>query len=323
MTRLITLIVLLAGSIAAVAQTITTCTVDRSNFDICGLCPGNISATGVLQGTFRFNLQKGVTFTFPSTCGTGENQRELSLGAATFEINTSINGNRTVALLSDFPIDPSATSFEVRATTASGNGSFVYNGTSYSRSQLPQATSEVRAAAAAAPIELLSWTATPQVANILLQWSSITEMDNDFYTIEYSEDGITFLELTRVAGSASSDQLLTYDYTHIAPGPGTHYYRLAQQDLDGSRTTFDVLAVKLDGQASTNALFPNPASAGQLITLSNITTADISLLRADGSLVARFPTPDREAPQFTLPAELPAGVYLVRQGALMSRLLVR
>ena len=292
-----------------------------------------VSPDGLISGTLQLNLTGGTNarfFSLPFSCP-GEGTGELRLGALTV-VFVQNNNRFTIPrdnLGGDYPIDPSAVGFTL-VGRSSGTSTFVYKGELYTKDSganintLAQGEDLVRADAAAAPIELLSWTATPQSTGVALAWASASEVDNDFYTIEHSTDGSTFRELTRIPGSAASEQVIAYGYLHMAPGIGTHYYRLAQQDLDGTRTTFDVLAVTVGTEAAATSVSPNPARAGTTVTLGSlVANDDISLLRIDGSLVAHYPAASRDLPQVTLPADLPAGIYLVRMGAEVSRLLVR
>lgn len=322
------LFLLLGGHSLLVAQQ-PVCKINSVNRvdPFCTTCSNLISPDGLISGELRLEIANGGnrTVTLPFSCGT-EGQGELRLGDLDIVIvspnNILIIGSSTSA----YTVDPSAVNATVSRST--NNATVQYNGTTYVTSSgndnFDQAQPAIRAAANAAPIELLSWTATPHPTGVALAWASASEVDNDFYTIEHSTDGSTFRELTRVPGSAASEQVIAYGYLHLAPGTGSHYYRLAQQDFDGTRTTFDVLAVTVGAEAAAASVSPNPARAGTTITLGSLAANnDVSLLRIDGSLIAHYPAASRDLPQITLPADLPAGSYLVRTGAEVSRLLVR
>ena len=315
-------------STTIVAQERPSCQVFGSSTlpgnSLCDACPQNITSTGVITGDINFFLGKDDVYAIPLECDPGEGQTVLSLGDATFTIFPTQGNNRgTLDIPGNILIDPSAVDFLVQTNTDRGNVTVTFGTLTADRNDLPALTSLIQSSAEAAPIELLSWTATPEGNFVTLTWSSAMELNNDFYGIEHSTDGVSFSEITRIPGRDLSIEQLNYSFTHTTPSAGTNYYRLTQTDLDGTRTTFDVLTVAATvGAAAT--LSPNPATAGTQVSVWNVTAdTDISLLRIDGSLVAQYPAASRDLPQLALPADLPAGVYLVRAGEQVSRLLVR
>jgi len=81
------------------------------------------------------------------------------------------------------------------------------------------------------PVELMSFDAAPDGENILLTWETASEINNDYFTIERSEDAINFTELTRVDGAGNSNTNIHYHSTDFGPYLGVSYYRLKQTDL--------------------------------------------------------------------------------------------
>ena len=321
-------------STVLLAQERPTCTVPgntpSSSFEL--LCRTNITPAGVITGTIIFQFSEGQSFTLPTSIGSGENQQLLSLGDANFIINSGRpQGNPndfaadTLRIPDAYLIDASATDFSIRKTGRGRNITFFDRSTygqggGSARRPLSALQALVRALAVAAPIELISWTATPENNAVNLAWSSAMEYNNAYYGIEHSTDGTSFTEVTRVAGQEFSIEQLDYTYLHPTPAAGTNYYRLTQTDLDGTRTVFNVLTVTVDGTTATT-LFPNPASAGTSIRLGTApTTVETTLHHLDGRLITRYPAGLQRLP---LPGDLATGLYLVRSGERISRLLVR
>jgi hypothetical protein len=107
------------------------------------------------------------------------------------------------------------------------------------------------------PIELVDFSGFSTAGGIVLEWETETEINNDFFTIERSFDGVTFEGIAEVPGAGSSLRRLQYHYLDIAPHSGTNYYRLRQTDYDGTNTVSDLIAVAW-GQTGTATLLPNP-----------------------------------------------------------------
>ncbi|HLP56235.1 MAG TPA: T9SS type A sorting domain-containing protein [Fluviicola sp.] len=108
----------------------------------------------------------------------------------------------------------------------------------------------------ALPVELLSFTGEALESGNRISWTTSSELNNDYFTVESSADGIHFSELERVDGSGSTSEKSDYVVTDKTPGKLT-YYRLRQTDSDGANTLHETIAVS-NGNAFP-VLFPNPA----------------------------------------------------------------
>lgn len=109
------------------------------------------------------------------------------------------------------------------------------------------------------PIKLLSFNARPEKNKIKLSWSTASEINNDFFTIERSADNENFEEIIKEKGAGNSNQVINYKALDEYPLPGIAYYRLKQTDFDGKFVYSDLLAVdsKLKG---TLKVYPNPSN---------------------------------------------------------------
>lgn len=92
------------------------------------------------------------------------------------------------------------------------------------------------------PIELLSFTASPQSEYNLVQWTTATEKNNDLFILERSEDAVVFDEVYNVGGAGNSLEPLEYEFRDYYPVPDITYYRLTQVDYDGSKTTSEMVS---------------------------------------------------------------------------------
>ncbi len=111
------------------------------------------------------------------------------------------------------------------------------------------------------PVELLSFSAKINNHFVDINWTTATEEDNDYFTIERSKDGIVFEEVVRVQGAGNSIQLLDYTYTDKSPYKGVSYYRLKQSDFDGKSETFKVNVVQYTTIDKLN-IYPNRVKRG-------------------------------------------------------------
>lgn len=68
---------------------------------------------------------------------------------------------------------------------------------------------------------------------VLVQFGTASEINNDYFTIERSSDGIHFSELDRIKGQGNSGWLTEYEYLDHSPFAGHNFYRIKQTDYDG------------------------------------------------------------------------------------------
>ncbi len=119
----------------------------------------------------------------------------------------------------------------------------------------------------ALPIELLDMGAEVVGRSVEINWTSSVEINNDYYTVERSNDGINFEVIAEVEGMGTSYTENNYSYIDNTPLSGTSYYRLKQTDYDQRFEYFDPVAVQITNTTSTMKIYPNPLLTGQELTL--------------------------------------------------------
>ena len=116
------------------------------------------------------------------------------------------------------------------------------------------------------PVELLSFTGQYDNGRVLLNWTTASEWNNDYFIIEKSRDGINFSQVGTVPGSGTTNDETTYNFTDIEKMPGVIYYRLTQVDFDGSETQYKVISIMV-GVADRMDVYPNPSSGVFTVTV--------------------------------------------------------
>lgn len=110
------------------------------------------------------------------------------------------------------------------------------------------------------PIELVSFTANCNGRSALIEWTTATEKNNDFFVLERSNDALNFKEIARIAGAGNSIEPISYAYTDFGVRNGDNYYRLVQVDYDGTSTASEIIVANClgtDGEPEVLA-YPNP-----------------------------------------------------------------
>lgn len=77
----------------------------------------------------------------------------------------------------------------------------------------------------------------------IITWETLSEVDNDHFVIEYSENGIDWRDIGNVDGSGTTTHPTTYTFLHEDFGDES-YYRLRQIDYDGTYDLSNVVYIK-------------------------------------------------------------------------------
>ena len=118
------------------------------------------------------------------------------------------------------------------------------------------------------PVELISFTANAQEQTVQLVWETASEIDNDYFEVRRSVDGINFKKIGEVAGNGNTVEVIRYEFTDQMPVSGISYYQLKQVDFNGEYEYSDKISVEwinsgfVAGFVDVN-LYPNPAPQGQ------------------------------------------------------------
>ncbi len=128
------------------------------------------------------------------------------------------------------------------------------------------------------PIELLSFIAIPAGTDVQLNWSTASEINNDYYTVMRSMDAITFEEVLSIDGAGNSNSLLYYSVIDYNSYKGTSYYRLLQTDFDGKCSYSHIVAVDVENVFDIS-IYPNPFSTSATIRINRLSNDFIFQLR--------------------------------------------
>ena len=138
------------------------------------------------------------------------------------------------------------------------------------------------------PIELFSFDATVTPNNdVRLNWSTASEHNNAYFTIEHTFNGETEM-IADVAAQGGNGEGADYSYLHINQPVGTHYYRLHQTDFDGTTTVAsDWVAVVIEDANQPQLMMgivPNPGKCENIkVSVSGIQGGKFRYVVADMS----------------------------------------
>lgn len=168
--------------------------------------------------------------------------------------------------------------------------------------------------AAALPIELIDFSAKSNQSSVELNWSTASELNNDYMEIERAIDGVQFEALGRVIGAGTSTVVNHYALTDENPFEGVSYYRLKQVDFDGTVTYSNTLSVEF-GDASKNfVIYPNPGKQGDQLSIAGDITPNtkIELVDQTGRVVLNQQIYRSEDRVLLNLSSVQAGLYSIR-----------
>jgi hypothetical protein len=109
------------------------------------------------------------------------------------------------------------------------------------------------------PISLFYFTATPNNGKVDIRWTTKSESNNDYFTVERSLNAISFDEIARIEGAGNSIKAIDYSYYDMNPYNGIAYYRLKQTDYDGNVSYSNMAVVGIEGSDDELiSVVPNP-----------------------------------------------------------------
>lgn len=83
------------------------------------------------------------------------------------------------------------------------------------------------------PVNLIDFNAINKGSFIELTWTTASELNNDYFSIERSENGKAFSPIGKVLGNGDVSTTSSYSFMDESPNIN-NYYRLKQVDVDGS-----------------------------------------------------------------------------------------
>jgi len=194
-------------------------------------------------------------------------------------------------------------------------GSSTPIGTSISRNSMGDWEAGIIATPGAAntnalPIELFSFAASKKSSDVALNWTTISETNNDYFIIEHSRDGSNFRTIGQVNGAGTTTATQNYSFDHETPAKGSNYYRLQQVDYSRASSYSTVESLMWD-ESGALEIYPTLINEVTTIVIEKESgTKDILVHDLTGQLLISEST--NESGNYELNfAGLAYGTYLV------------
>jgi hypothetical protein len=162
------------------------------------------------------------------------------------------------------------------------------------------------------PISLTSFTGKPVDQSILLNWTTASESNNDYFEVLKSTNGKNFSSVGTLKGSGTTTDSKSYSFVDVNPAAGTNYYQLVQYDFDGKSSKSEIIPVNSAIASSSLTVYAAATSVNVSINSANQTDGTLQIFDITGkklnetklSLTKGFNT-------LSLPLSLNSGIHVV------------
>ena len=185
------------------------------------------------------------------------------------------------------------------------------------------------------PVTLQYFTAELMSDYVQLNWATVTEINNDYFTIERSDESLQFDSIASLPGAGNSNTVLKYSEIDSSPFGGVSYYRLKQTDFDRKFSYSNVVRIVNDKPSKEPlSLYPNPANYAAPVMMKLIQSGKLEAFVFISDIVGRVVysgvmdlTKEVDLTTVSLRSELRPGTYVVRVSwgsqSQMRKLIVR
>lgn len=155
------------------------------------------------------------------------------------------------------------------------------------------------------------------------EWSTATESNNDFFTIEKSNDGINWEVLSKIPskGDSPSTQLYNFISNNLSIENNNStliYFRLKQTDYDKKTSYSNIIYAECNGKTSNSVnQYPNPNNGYFTVDLNNFEqneeVTELTITTVIGSLIERrtISISDPKHQEYFRLNNLPHGIYFL------------
>lgn len=136
------------------------------------------------------------------------------------------------------------------------------------------------------PVEWVRFSAIANGQDVLISWTTATEENNDFYQVEYSNDGVNFEVIAEIAGAGTTKLESNYRFTHFTPANANNYYRIRQVDFNGQFSFTNIMVVEMSNNDEQTITF-SPANSQLDVTVSEEELVQVMVFDMNGRVVAQ------------------------------------
>lgn len=197
-----------------------------------------------IDGSGAVNYEVSLYYTAAELAAWGLSADDLSILKTAGAIGDATNANTVIKNLNEV---------NANAFGATGDFSFTTAFNGFSSFALTNSTELVL------PVELLRFTANRVADYHLLQWTTLSEINNKGFDVERSFDGERFEQIAFVEGQGDRTSAQNYVFKDAdLIRSGNYYYRLKQIDFNGAIQYSNIVNLRVGNSENRFEVYPNP-----------------------------------------------------------------
>jgi hypothetical protein len=163
------------------------------------------------------------------------------------------------------------------------------------------------------PVSLLYFNAEPVNETVSAHWATAMEENFSKFSIQRSNDGLTFEDIGEVEGAGRNifNIVTKYSFEDKVPLLGMNYYRLKTIDLDNTFQYSKIKGVRMSGPKKIT-IYPNPTSGQEIMFRTNFSPSEADRIQITDRLGIQVFNGPATQNSITLENKLTSGVYLLK-----------
>ncbi len=131
-------------------------------------------------------------------------------------------------------------------------------------------------------VNLLSFTAKPVQNEVLINWATASEKNNQYFILERAGSNMVFESIFKTNGKVTTSEKSSYSFIDKQPIDGVNYYQLKAVDMGGKISNSKIIVVKLPFESNAK-VSPNPVVNVLTIQYRAEETGDLEITIIDAT----------------------------------------
>jgi hypothetical protein len=224
-------------------------------------------------------------------CGTANNVTGVGVGQT--QLFEAGSASKSYVNLSSKTSIASSTTFSISIASSSADWELI-------NARLTPTNAQVL------PVELSKYQLKCFDGKVMIDWTTDSELNNDYFTVERSQDCRVFEPIAKITGNGTTTELIEYFYVDEEAIEGIMYYRLKQTDYNGNTKTYAPLSARCEKESPEILMYPNPSHGIFSVHFPDYNN-DIIILNSAGQTIYKQFVASNQS-QFNI-EEVPAGIY--------------
>lgn len=146
----------------------------------------------------------------------------------------------------------------------------------------------------------------------IIKWETSTEVNNDYFILQRSVDGIEFDAIATIEGQGTKFSPTSYQFMDDLRSNQILYYRLKQVDFNGTNSWSEVLSIHRT-HFEKIIVFPNPVQSLLTISLNHKENLQVKIETVEGVLVSEHEMNGSGEESLSIPTDqLRSGIYYIK-----------